>query len=115
MLNIKQEIRTKRIMLKPPFQDFDRTKCSHITVDQFYRVLTNQGLLPPERYLNLFIRRYIDNGNAKEVNYVKFCDDVDNISEMLETVIKGISLNEKASADNSDGIVRDTSVKNFNI
>jgi hypothetical protein len=64
-------------------------------VDQFSRVLTQLNLLPPERYLNLLIRRYIDNGNVKEVNYVKFCDDVDNVSEMLETVIKGIKPNEK--------------------
>lgn len=68
---------------------------------------------PPERYLNLFIRRYIDNGNPKEVNYVKFCDDVDNISEMLETVIKGISTNEKPVFDNTDQIVKDTSVINL--
>jgi hypothetical protein len=48
------------------------------------------------------IRRYIDNGNAKEVNYVKFCDDVDNVSEMLETVIKGIKPNEKIFDPNED-------------
>ena len=36
----------------------------------------------------------MDNGNIKEVNYVKFCDEVDNVSEILETVIKGI---EKSS------------------
>ena len=46
-------------------------------------------MLPPEYYFSLLIRRYIDNGNVKEVNYVKFCDDVDNVAEMLETVIKG--------------------------
>jgi len=51
--------------------------------------------LPAERYLNLLIRKYIDNGNPKEVNYVNFCDDVDNVAEMLETVIKGIKPNEK--------------------
>jgi len=32
----------------------------------------------------------MDNGNIKEVNYVKFNDEVDNVSEILETVIKGI-------------------------
>lgn len=104
---IKQEIRTKRILLKQPFQDFDRTRCSHITVDQFSRVLTQLNLLPPERYLNLLIRRYIDNGNVKEVNYVKFCDDVDNVSEMLETVIKGIKPNEKVF-DPKEDIVEDS-------
>lgn len=51
--------------------------------------------MPPERYFKLLFRRYIDNGNVKEVNYVKFCDDVDNVSEMLETVIKGVKPNDK--------------------
>jgi Ca2+-binding EF-hand superfamily protein len=76
---VKAKIATKRILLKQPFQDFDRTRCSHITVDQFSRVLTQLGLLPKEEYLKLFVRKYIDNGNPKEVNYVKFCDDVDNV------------------------------------
>lgn len=43
----------------------------------------------------------------KEVNYVKFCDDVDNVSEMLETVIKGIKPNEKIF-DPSEDMVEDT-------
>ena len=38
----------------------------------------------------------MDNGNIKEVNYVKFCDEVDNVAEILETVIKGI---EKSNND----------------
>ncbi|KAL4466875.1 hypothetical protein ABPG74_010472 [Tetrahymena malaccensis] len=107
LLSIKQEIRTRRILLKQPFQDFDRTRCSHITVDQFSRVLTQLSILPNEHLFNLLIRRYIDNGNPKEVNYVKFCDDVDNVSEMLETVIKGIKPNEKIFDPNED-IVEDT-------
>lgn len=64
-------------------------------------------MLPPERYFNLLIRRYIDNGNPKEVNYVNFCDDVDNVAEMLETVIKGIKQNEKVFDPKAD-IVEDT-------
>ena len=41
------------------------------------------------------MRKYIDNGNPKEVNYVKFCDDVDNVQEMLQGVITGIKQNPK--------------------
>lgn len=104
LLEIKQKIRTKRILLKQTFQDFDKTKCSHITVSQFSRTLTSLGLLPCPTYFNLLIRKYIDNGNVNEVNYVKFCDDVDNVAEMLETVIKGIKPNEKVP-DSSDNIV----------
>jgi hypothetical protein len=48
------------------------------------------------------VRKYIDNGNPKEVNYVKFCSDVDNVAEMLETVIKGIKPNEKIVLGNEE-------------
>ena len=65
-------------------------------------VLTLLSLLPDEKYYELLIRRYIDNGNPKEVNYVNFCSDVDNVSEMLETVIKGIKQNPKVIDPNED-------------
>jgi hypothetical protein len=48
------------------------------------------------------IRKYIDNGNPKEVNYVKFCLDVDNVAEMLETVIKGVKENAKVINPDED-------------
>lgn len=48
------------------------------------------------------IRKYIDNGNPKEVNYVKFCLDVDNVAEMLETVIKGVKENPKVINPDED-------------
>jgi hypothetical protein len=51
--------------------------------------------LPKEKMLYLLVRKYIDNGNPKEVNYVKFCDDVDNVQEMLQGVITGIKHNPK--------------------
>ena len=35
-------------MLKPTFQDFDRRRTGHVTVDQFSRVLSMFGLWPPE-------------------------------------------------------------------
>jgi hypothetical protein len=60
------------------------------------------------------IRRYIDNGNVKEVNYVTFCDDVDNVSEMLETVIKGIKPNEKIVNPFEDIVDNTSSLKLMN-
>jgi len=63
--------------LKPQFQDFDITKCGHVTKSQFLRVLTQLGIFAPEAVLNLILRRYMDKGNADEVNYVDFCNDVD--------------------------------------
>lgn len=41
---IKYIVASKRVMIKPAFQDYDRTKCCHITRDQFARVLNSLGL-----------------------------------------------------------------------
>jgi hypothetical protein len=77
-------IKTKRIFLKQHFQDFDRTKSSHITIDQFGRVLNTLQLLPNQQVLKVLVNHYMDKGvNSKEVNYVKFCEDVDDMQEML--------------------------------
>ena len=43
---IRTEIADKRILIKPQFQDYDRTKSSHITAEQFRRVLKVIGLIP---------------------------------------------------------------------
>jgi hypothetical protein len=56
-------------------------------------VLNSLSLQPSNEVFRILVKRYIDNGNSKEVNYVKFCDDVDNVSEMLESVVKGIKQN----------------------
>jgi Ca2+-binding EF-hand superfamily protein len=80
---IKYTIATKRILIKPSFQDYDRTKCCHITKDQFGRVLNSLGLYFNERLYEILCKKYVDNGNQKEINYVKFVDDVENIKETL--------------------------------
>lgn len=36
------------------------------------------------------------------MNYVKFCLDVDNVAEMLETVIKGVKENPKVVNPDED-------------
>ena len=70
--------------MKQHFQDFDRTKSSHITIDQFGRVLNTLQLLPNQQVLKVLVNHYMDKGvNSKEVNYVKFCEDVDDMQEML--------------------------------
>jgi Ca2+-binding EF-hand superfamily protein len=67
----------RRIHLKPQFQDFDITKCGHVTKSQFLRVLVQLGIYAPESILALIVKRYMDKGNADEVNYVDFCNEVD--------------------------------------
>ncbi len=36
---IQETVKANRILLKPSFQDFDRTHCLHISTAQFSRVL----------------------------------------------------------------------------
>lgn len=79
----RQAVQNRRIHLKPQFQDFDITKCGHVTKNQFLRVLAQLGIYAPEPVLNLLLRRYMDKGNADQVNYVDFCDEVDTHEGMF--------------------------------
>jgi hypothetical protein len=70
-----------RVHLKEPFQDFDKSKCSHIKKSQFRRVLDLLKFLPPsDRLFEALCARYCDNGNPNEVNYVKFLKDIDDVN-----------------------------------
>jgi hypothetical protein len=46
---VRVTVNTKRVLLKPTFQDFDRRKEDHITIEQFQRVLDSFKLLPAVR------------------------------------------------------------------
>ena len=49
MLDVfRNEITSKRILLKPGFLDFDKAKSQHVTANQFVRVLKTLGLMPPQ-------------------------------------------------------------------
>jgi len=75
---IKSEIVHKRILIKPQFQDYDRTNSCHVTGEQFRRVMKELKLIPPtEDLYQLLLRKYFDKGNIREVNYFKFCADID--------------------------------------
>jgi Ca2+-binding EF-hand superfamily protein len=71
-------VQNKRIHLKPCFQDFDITKCGHVTKAQFLRVLDLLKISAPDHITQSILRRYMDKGNLDEVNYVDFCEDVDS-------------------------------------
>ena len=43
---MRRIIVSNRVLLKPSFQDFDRTKSCHVTAEQFQRVLKNLGIRP---------------------------------------------------------------------
>jgi len=81
---IRYEIVNKRILIKPQFQDYDRTKSCHVTAEQFRRVLKELKLIPPtEGLYQLLLRKYFDKGNIREVNYFKFCADIDRPQDMF--------------------------------
>lgn len=70
-------VNTRRILLKPLFQDFDKTKNGHVTKAQFLRVLDLLKIGAPADLTQFVLRRYMDKGNVDEVNYVDFCEDID--------------------------------------
>lgn len=79
----KQQILVKRLNLKPLFQDFDITRCGHVTKSQFIRVLDMLGIFTSEEIIALLLKKYMDKGNADEVNYFDFCVDVDKPEDMF--------------------------------
>lgn len=79
----RQQILVKRLNLKPLFQDFDITRCGHITKTQFVRVLNQLNIQSTEHVMGLLVKKYMDKGNANEVNYFEFCNDVDRPEDMF--------------------------------
>lgn len=74
---LRREIKTRRILVKPSFQDFDRINVLHVTYEQFTRALTKLGLNMPAICFKILARKYMDKNNAREINYDRFLKDVD--------------------------------------
>jgi len=74
---ISQLIHNCRILMKPIFQDFDKTKVSHVTDFQFSRVLKQTHLMPSEKEFELITRKYKDLNNLHDINYIEFLQAVD--------------------------------------
>lgn len=81
--DIKNIVKAHRILLKPSFQDFDPANTQHITLQQFSRVLKQMQLMPSEPVFELLCKRYFDKCNTREINYFKFCHDVDRPEDMF--------------------------------
>lgn len=82
--SIRTEIMNKRILIKPQLQDYDRTKSCHITAEQFRRVMKQLSLIPPtEELFQLLLRKYLDKGNIREINYFMFCADIDKPEDIF--------------------------------
>lgn len=78
---LRETIRTRRIFLKPVFQDFDKTQkgtylTQQMTRTRFSRALAMLDLMVSAQDCQLLCERY-DSDNDGNVNYVMFIDDVD--------------------------------------
>lgn len=62
---IRWAVTSKRIFIKPPLQDYDRTKSNLVTREQFIRVLDNLGLVRNEELADLLSRKYARSSNPK--------------------------------------------------
>ena len=99
LTQMRRIIVSTRVLLKPSFQDFDRTKSCHTTAQQFERVLKNLGLLPAsDQVFDLIIRKYLDKNNKREVNYFSFCADVDRPEDMFGDDYKNQHIKKPKSA-----------------
>jgi Ca2+-binding EF-hand superfamily protein len=90
----KRAIKIKRIAMKPQFQGFDITKNGHVTKNQFIRVCAQLGVHAPNNLMGVLLKRYMDKGNAEEVNYVDFCNEVDTPEDIF-----GVGRNFNTSTD----------------
>ena len=89
---MNNQIKAQRILLKPGFMDFDRSQSLHITSHQFLRVLKSLGLMPSsQEVFDLIIRKYCDRGTTAEVNYWKFCMDLDRPQDIFPGYVPKIA------------------------
>lgn len=47
------------------------------------RTLSQSGLSCPDSAMNLILKTYCDKGNADEVNYFDFCNDIDSPEQLF--------------------------------
>lgn len=80
---------TRRVLLKPSFQDFDRGRREHITVEQFFRVMVIFKLtLTNEAERRVLLKRYESTYGEQFVNYVNFCYDLEHWDANSQSVAR---------------------------
>lgn len=64
LASYESAFKSKRVHLKPLFEDFDITKNGYVTKNQFTRILKQFDFIPKDDFsFNLLLKRYMDNGN----------------------------------------------------
>lgn len=87
---IRWAVSSKRIFIKPPLQDYDRTNSNLVTREQFIRVLDNLALVRNEELADLLCKRYARSSNPKEVCYQDFIREIENVNAVEALAVKGI-------------------------
>ena len=90
---IRWAVKSKRIFIKPPLQDYDRTKSNLVTREQFIRVLDNLNLVRNEELADLLCRKYARSSNPKEICYQEFIADIEDVKDVEALAVKGIVAN----------------------
>jgi Ca2+-binding EF-hand superfamily protein len=80
---------TRRVLLKPSFQDFDRGRREHITVEQFFRGMAMFKLtLASDIERRVMLKRYESAYGDRFVNYVNFCYDLEHWDAGTQSVAR---------------------------
>lgn len=74
---VKYQIQSRRMNLWPPFQDMDKKNWSHVSRDQFTRVMYSHGFELNEASIDLLCSKYCDLGNRVDFNHRDFLKTVD--------------------------------------
>lgn len=86
MQSARTYVNTKRILLKPPFQDFDPRREEHITREQFCRVLSTFDVLPPSPEAQSILLKYYASTDHRHpassfVNYKRYLNDMEPVMD----------------------------------
>lgn len=71
MIRIGTVVRLRRLLIKPFFQDKDKSKSGFVTATRFRSIFDNQRLQLSDPEFNLINKRF-QAGAANEINYVEF-------------------------------------------
>ena len=71
MVRIGTDVKPRRLLIKPFFQDKDKSKSGFVTNTRFRSIFDNQKLWITDREFYLINKRF-QAGAANEINYVEF-------------------------------------------
>lgn len=88
---IRTRVTMRRMLIKPAFQDMDRTVTGKVTKNQFARVMQILGFELDETAIALLANSYCDRGNHRDFNYVDFCKSIDPKDDDIEIAMQQLN------------------------